>query len=282
MRINELRPRYVSEVFGSRIYSKWLEKRLVDVLTLSFPQRSNFYFYAKTLRECGFNDIDILLVTENAMAEGMCKWKIYDREKFKKELHNVYKNGEHNVNGGATFNSIPNPSLVLSGGYFIHLFKSLIPVSKLDISDSCFYAAIQYRMLGMAALPRNFKKCKKLKCIEEGYCKHPDIAIKWKQYQDRLPTEKEMLSWNYKAGICLIANDNFCFLDVDPEGKGLVDDNMFKNHYENTPRTGYHFFAKAIPGLESGKKDGIELKAKGELIVTYPTQGYMLGQEVKK
>ena len=143
--------------------------------------------------------------------------------------------------------------------------------------------ALNYLRAGLSVLPaKKIEKC-------------PDL--KWKDYQERLPTGDEVMTWfaNNHDAICIVCgkvSGNLEVIDFDnhgelfPKWKETIPENLFnKLVVERTPSGGYHVAyrcendAYANLKLAQGLRDGklvtlIETRGNGGLVLCSPTEGY--------
>jgi len=184
------------------------------------------------------------------------RWRNYVNEQTAIQVHSVTT---RRPRAGHTGGTPPNKKNELTVYDLTGIFKkNAMPFGKLSVPSDMKQAALFYYSIGITPLPKHAAK------------KHPSII--WMPYQTRKPTYKEISFWDWSNGICLLASDEYCFLDID--GTGHEGD--FENwHSELTPRGGLHVFGKG--NLQSMNIDDVgEIKGKGTLIVAYPTPGYKL------
>ena len=147
--------------------------------------------------------------------------------------------------------------------------------------------ALNYLAAGLSVLPAR----KKEKCP----------AFKWKEYQERIPTECEVMTWfaNNHDAICIVCgkvSGNLEVIDFDnhgelfPKWKDAIPTNLFgKLVVEQTPSGGYHVAYKCENEVSTnlklvqGKRDDklvtlIETRGTGGLVLCSPTDGYELVQ----
>lgn len=113
-----------------------------------------------------------------------------------------------------------------------------------------------------------------------------------RDYSKVFLTLKDVLEWDYRYGICLIVPTDWrddAYLDIDIRGNDHEDGidpklipemvNILSGyHYERSLSGGFHVFGRGYP---KEPPLGVGLQLVSTLIVTYPTNGYTLG-EVKK
>jgi hypothetical protein len=178
------------------------------------------------------------------------RWKGYDKDKTAYQASTV-------VTGNRKAPGEKKKKEPITIGDLIKMFKcNTTPTGKLNVPSASLWAAVYYYLEGFLPLPKDKET------------KRP--AFSWKQYLKKPPTLEEIMSWDWSNGICLLANDNFSFIDIDVKGheKELQD-----YHMEQTPRGGLHAFGKGKISSTNVENIG-ELKGKGTLIVAYPTKGY--------
>lgn len=121
--------------------------------------------------------------------------------------------------------------------------------------------------------------------------------FQWKHgkcdYSKTILTYADVSLWDYSNGICLVVPKDWrddCYLDIDvrsEEHPNGVDPSEFPEmvkmldgfYYEWTINKGIHVFGRGYP---KKPPEGIGLELVSTYIVTYPTSGYTMGQEVKK
>ena len=126
-------------------------------------------------------------------------------------------------------------------------------------------------------------------------------AIKWKEYQERIPSESEVVTWfaNKPDAVCIICgkvSGNLEVIDFDnhgelfPKWKEAIPAELFdKLVVERTPSGGYHVAYRSksdtYPNIKlaQGKRDDkwvtlIETRGNGGLVLCSPTEGYELIQ----
>lgn len=148
--------------------------------------------------------------------------------------------------------------------------------------------ALNYLKAGLSVLPARRKD----KCP----------AIKWKEYQEHIPTESEVATWfaNKPDAICIVCgkvSSNLEILDFDHNGelfpvwKDKIAPGLFTRLVvEQTPSGGFHVayrVASSVCGnikLAQGKRENdklitlIETRGEGGLFLCAPSEGYKLMQ----
>jgi len=110
-------------------------------------------------------------------------------------------------------------------------------------------------------------------------CKRP--IIKWKQYQDRMPTTKEVSEWFDMwpdANIAIITGKNSGLVVFDLDSEHAVDYAENKGGFPDSPKVqtgkGWHIFSQH-PGFEISndvnKKLDIDIRADGGYVVAPPS-----------
>jgi len=192
-----------------------------------------------------------------AIIEKYNNWQGYDKSKTLGWVNWFARN--KSSGGKKDASSITKPFSVPAAKYTIsqlmHYFRSNVaPVSQY-VPKTNIEAVYEYTRNGHTCIPKS----------PQG--KYPSIP--WKQYQNKAPTQTEILSWDFSPGICLLANNQYSFLDIDEAGY----EEYFKGwHTEKTPRGGVHVFGRGT--MKSITISGAEIKGIGGLIISAPTPGY--------
>lgn len=235
----------------SRVISSRKRQELLDVLHKPHPSHNQRLWLVGFLRYVGYSESEIrgIIHSEN-------RWRNYVKQQTAVQVHSVTTRRPRAGHRGGTPPKMKNELTIYD---LIEIFKkNTRPFGKLSVPSDIKDAALFYHSLGITPLPKHAVK------------KRPSII--WMQYQTRTPTFREITSWDWSNGICLLASDQYCFLDIDSGGHESAFDNW---HLELTPRGGLHVFGKG--NLQSLNIDDVgEIKGKGTLIVAYPTPGYKL------
>jgi hypothetical protein len=180
------------------------------------------------------------------------RWKGYDRDKTAYQASSV-------IMGKRKMHCDRKQKEPITIDDLIRTFKrNTCPTSRLTVPSTVLWAAVYYYLEGYTPLPK------------DSHAKRP--LFNWKQYQEKPPILEEIMSWDWSNGLCLLANDNYSFIDIDISG---YEQALKDYHVETTPRGGLHAFGKGKVRSVDVKGVG-ELKGKGTLIVAYPTKGYRL------
>lgn len=133
----------------------------------------------------------------------------------------------------------------------------------------CLDAALAFLQKGYAVIPVNTAK--------------KPIVSTWKEFQERLPTEREVNQWwttNSEAGIALICGWNgLAVLDIDDVGlaKLLAEDPALQNTPTvRSPSGGLHIYLQEQRQSHSGPliEKVADMKACGGYILVPPSTGY--------
>lgn len=139
------------------------------------------------------------------------------------------------------------------------------------LKDSLAKWALYYRSLGWAVIP-----------LDEGGSKEP--KIKWKKFQAKFPTKKEILRWWTKwpkANIGILtgkASGGLYVLDIDgPEGRKRIEKygGVPLSPSVETTRGSHVYFKEKIHSYRSlnrSKKEGWELKGEGGCVTAPPSK----------
>ena len=141
-----------------------------------------------------------------------------------------------------------------------------------------------------------------LQYIEAGLCAFPAIRSqkrpmgKWKEYQNRFPTETEWEGWKFADAICLVCgkiSGNLLMIDFDQQGKALpdfkskIDPELYSRLVvEQSQSGGFHIIVRSeapVPGntVLAKTPDGkvlIETRGEKGIFLCAPTPGYALTQ----
>lgn len=257
MKIIEFGGKYLTNVVDE--YREFLCMATLSNPNASWRERTGLVF---TLFGYGY-DVDGVW----EVIETKAKWSKISSEITKIEIEKIYKYWQRKYEQGAgspnreQLTSTFKPASFSIDDYF-NLFIPTI-IKKEFVPPIPLEAALYHWSVGRHPIPRSFDK---------------KPAIKWKEFQDRQPTEEEIRSWDWSNGVILLGTDRDCFLDVDEKGIQYLmkykDVLLNGNHWEKT-RHGYHIFGKGQ--LKTKLKRGVvEIRGKGAYIVTYPTEGYKI------
>jgi len=119
---------------------------------------------------------------------------------------------------------------------------------------------------------------------------------KWKEYQNRFPTEAEWEGWKFADAICIVVgkiSGNLLMIDFDQRGKALpdfkekIDPELYSRLIiEQSQSGGFHIIFRSespVPGnIELAKDDNgkilIETRGEGGIFLCAPTLGYEVMQ----
>ena len=146
------------------------------------------------------------------------------------------------------------------------------------------YNTLRNEMLnaGLCVLPANKEQ------------KRPSIW-KWREYQEHLPTENDLVGWDYSSGTCIVCgkvSGGLECIDFDSGGiafrpwQQLISPELGQKLVcEQTPSGGFHVvFRSSSPegnqklALDAQKKVLVETRGEGGLFLCDPTPGYKLVQ----
>ncbi len=232
----------------SKIISLKKREEILSILHKTHPAHNQRLWLVGFLDYVGYsqNEICSIISREN-------RWNGYDKTKTEGQVGSVVMRKERHH---GTHKKKEKPLTIED---LIRIFKSkTLPVNTMTVPCTTTWAAIYYYLEGYTPLPKDPE------------AKRPSGS--WKVYQERRPTIEEVLSWDWSNGICLLADDNFSFLDIDTSG---YEKEFPDNHKEMTPRGGLHIFGKGITRSINVEDIG-EIKGKGTLIVAYPTKDYLI------
>lgn len=237
----------------SRVISFRKRQELLDVLHRSHPTHNQRLWLVGFLQYAGYSESEIRSIIHS---ENM--WRNYVKPIAAIQIHSVVARRRHRGTG----ESYGRLFCLTAEGLIDEFLKNTDPVKRLDVPWNTREAAVYYYEKGFTPVPKHRTE------------KRP--SIRWEIYQDLRPTLANIMTWDWSNGICLVANDELSFLDIDKSGYSML---FCNRHYETTPRGGTHVFGKGK--IRNYDEEGIgELKGKGRLIVAYPTPGYKLAGEV--
>jgi hypothetical protein len=125
--------------------------------------------------------------------------------------------------------------------------------------------------------------------------KRPSLH-KWKDYQQRLPTEAEWERWNAHDALCIICGEvsgNLLMIDFDQQGKvfddfkAQVPTELFERLVVETSQSGgRHIIVRTDSPIDKGDKIAIDndrnvlikTRGEGQGIICAPSPGYKLIQ----
>ncbi len=228
-----------------KILSDRKREDVLNILHSVHPTHKQRLWLVGFLDYVGYNLPEILgiIASEN-------RWKGYDKNKTAYQAYSVIT-GKRKT---CCDRKQKEPITVYD---LIKTFKNnTSPTGRMAIPSTMLWAAVYYYLEGYTPLPK------------DPHAKRP--LFNWKQYQDKPPSLEQIISWDWSNGLCLLANDNYAFIDIDTSGheRALKD-----YHIEITPRGGLHAFGKGKVNSFNVENAG-EIKGKGTLIVAYPTKGY--------
>ncbi len=232
-----------------KVISSRKRQELLDILHAFRPSHDKRLWLVGFLDYVGYSFYEIcgIISSEN-------RWGDYDKDRTAGQVLSVVARRRHASRGtprGRLF------CLTISG-LIDEFTRSTEPVLRLKVPSDIRQAALFYYRLGFTPVPKHKTE------------KRP--MIYWEQYQDVRPAIEQVMSWDWSNGICLLANDEYSFLDIDRGGYASIFNGR---HLEITPRGGAHVFGRGV--IRNYDEQGIgELKGKGTLIVAYPTPGYEL------
>lgn len=229
----------------SLVKSEHKRKNILEILENKRARHNQRLWMVGFLFYAGYSISDVCRIIRDN-----CFWADYDQNYTEYQVNSIYS-GKGRNNGHAV-QSLHPPQRVDD---LIEIFLKNTEPIKLTIPSNISGAVAVYTHHGFTCIPK----------AEGG--KYP--AFDWAKYQHQKPTCDELMGWDFSNGICLLANEQYSFLDIDQKG---YESCFVDRHVEKTPRGGLHVFG--IGKLKSINIDGAEIKGIGTLIVTAPTPGY--------
>lgn len=249
----------------AKVYSAFQRAKLNAILDDPHPGHSDREYFAGFLHHAGYSIDEICATIDEGRA-----WKDYIPGYTRYQVETVIASaGRQTTNKHTTTKSPRSPKdCIKTADELIDYFmRNTQPVPKLNVPSNILHAVGFYYELGFTPLPKHEPFIDR-----EGKLAGKYPSIDWIPYQTQRPTYEEMTAWDWSYGICLLANDEYSFLDIDRPGYEAIFHNR---HLETTPRRGLHVYGKGT--LPSVNEKGIgEVKGKGTLIVAYPTEGYRI------
>lgn len=126
------------------------------------------------------------------------RWKGYDREKTAYQASSVITGKRKTCRDRKQKEPLNIHDLIKT------FMSNTKPTGRMVIPSTGLWAAVYYYLEDYTPLPKDKD------------AKRP--MFNWKQYQDKLPTLEEIMSWDWSNGVCLLANDSFSFIDIDTGG----------------------------------------------------------------
>lgn len=273
------------------------EEAANQVLRMYKPTLDNWNFLIGYYFSQGFTQEEILQKCDDES-----KSLTYDRNKtrafIKQYIH--YKNSANcapspaptisNSNTGAQISDSTKPKASMAAftkgiDVINHFFTNTTPVLPMTPPDDSQEAAHYYYRHGFTPLPKS--------PIGGSAGKHPGVVYSNDQagvhYRTTRYPESQIDVWDWKYGLCLLGDQNHCYLDIDCHPGQANDGMMWINeyllqlihsrHYEKTQGGGYHVFGLGEVRTVS-QVEGIEIRGNTALIVSYPTPGYRINKYI--
>ncbi len=227
-----------------KVESELKRKQIISVLENKDARHNHRLWMAGFMFYVGYTPDEVCQIIHDN-----CVWSDYDVRYTRFQVGCVWEYRHHT----REFSRLPAGKLTIDN-VIIEFLSKTEPIN-LKIFDNISDAVIYYHFMGFTVLPKAKNE------------KKPSMS--WKEYQERKPTCDELMGWDFSNGICLLANEQYSFLDLDKSGYERI---FNSRHVERTPRGGIHVFGKGkIPSVNI---EGAEIKGIGSLIVTEPTDKY--------
>ena len=252
----EIRTSIEPNVRYPKIFSPLMREEVDKVLHNVHPSHTQRLWLVGFLNACDYslNEILHIISFEN-------KWEDYDKDYCAYQIK--FCVASLNGNKGAKIPSAPAKNIITPEQLINEFVSHCTLVPKMRVPRDPEQAAYFYYAQGMTPVPKS----------KEG--RFPALKS-WKKYALNRPTTDDMIGNDWSNGTCLIANNDWSYLDVDVEGYNSWFTGF---HCEHTPSGGLHVFGK-------GKAPGIAVSGVGEikgndngkasLIVAYPSPGYVI------
>jgi hypothetical protein len=228
-----------------RIVSKGKRRQILDILQNPHPLHHRRVWLVGFLSYVGYSEMDIRIIVS-----GLNRWNDFNADYTNYQISSVL---------GCVGKSIKMPSAAseMTLDELILLFLSNTRPVRRNASEDVYGTISGYRRLGISVVPK----------AQEG--KYP--CTPWRAYESRLPTPAEIAGWDFQHGLCAIANDEYCWLDIDMPGYSALF-LLLGYDVERTPRWGVHVLGKGH--MKNTAVCGGEIRGKGTLVVVSPSPGY--------
>jgi hypothetical protein len=234
-----------------RIISQAKRDDVLGILHSHHPPHAKRLWLVGFLKYAGYSEADIYIIIQDEN-----NWDNFDQAYARYQISSVFRSRRRAVPARAVSSNAQAIGLDGLINEFIQNTSPIIiePPSRVD------RAAWYYYFRGYIVLPKH----------ENG--KYP--ALPWREYVATPPTERQLDSWDFSNGLCLLSTQTKSFLDIDIPGYAGIFSQL-GYHFEFTPRGGIHVFGQNIDGAApSISTHGGELKGLGTLIVAHPSPGY--------